>query len=53
MLPGPVSRSESMVQDFKKKDIDFAADVNMITYLLKGKRGLRGLALVASTSAPS
>lgn len=26
-----------MVQDFKKKEIDFAADVKMITYLLKGK----------------
>ena len=36
-LAGPVSRSESMVQDFKKKEIDFAADVKMITYLLKGK----------------
>ena len=31
-----MSRSESVVQDFKKKDIDFAADVKMITYLLKG-----------------
>ena len=26
-----------MVQDFKKKEIDFAADMKTITYLLKGE----------------